>query len=336
VSPDGAGPGVERRSGPVAPARRAGRRLSPQGRLRLGSLALVLVAVLALIAAFSPWWYTTTSSGATSSTAEFYPGTTFYAGGGGGGGVTSYASYGLGSVGGLYVGILVTSILLALLAGAVGLYGLGRASGRFGGSGGPRLARIALLAALGAAVVLAVVVPVAQPALYQAANPAGTCSPAPPASPCTSFWGTSHAGGSTTVWGAGAGWWLDILAALFVVVGLYLGTSAVLSERDAERRREEAASTELARRSAPPLQLEDLVGLAELKRRSDAGELPEAAFLEAKAHLLGPVPATDLLGPGARTPLPSRELDVLQELRDDGALTDEEYDLLRRRLLLWI
>jgi len=80
----------------------------------------------------------------------------------------------------------------------------------------------------------------------------------------------------------------------------------------------------------------DLEFLLELKARSDAGEVDAELFHDAKRRLLEAPPPDRSAAPSPRDPPPAEELALLDELRGVGALTDDEYALLERRILLWI
>lgn len=189
-------------------------------------MACLAAGLLGVVSAFTPWWYTSTSSSGTSSVAYFYPGGSIYAGGGGGGGITSYANYGLPSVGLLYAAAWVGAFVLAVTSWVVAGYAMGVSRGKWGSVPGRRTARTALLVAMVVGALLALAVPIAQPSLYRTDNPLGSCTSAAPPGPCASFWGTTHGGGTTTVWGAGLGWWLDLALVVLLLMALAVETSA--------------------------------------------------------------------------------------------------------------
>ena len=189
--------------------------------VRWASAGAVLAGLISLAAPFVPWWYTTTNTG-TLSTAEFYPLGGLYASGGGGGGFTSFASEGLGSVGTLYVGAAALALGVGFLALSAGGLGIARTTGHAASRRARLVARSVLVVALVASVAAVVAVPLVQPSLFANADPHGTCSTPSSAGSCTSFWGTYHASGVTTVWGAGAGWWSEAVAA-FLLAAAWLG-----------------------------------------------------------------------------------------------------------------
>lgn len=309
---------------------------SPRRRAALAAFTLTLAGILAAGSAASPWWYLSTASGGSTFLVEYLPGNDLRVASVGGGGTTSYAAAGVASIGSMYVSVLAAAVVLALLAWTLAGYGLGRATGRWGGPRTRRLARAALLAGIGLSLVLAVAVPVVQPALYNAANPKGVCSSGYAPGACSSFWGSSHGVANSTSWGAGLGWWLDVGVAVLFGLGLLLRTFATVATEDRARLRAASSRSASRARDRGPVRLVDLQRLAELKRESDRGGVPLEAFLEAKQRLLADAPGASTAAPDPRAPLPSEELALLRALRDDGALSQEEYELLERRVLLWV
>ncbi len=210
----------------VVPSAKASRRLSSRARLGLGSLCACVASLLAGLAAASPWWYLTQTAAGGSTTVAFYPGADLRVTSVGGGGSESYASAGVPSVGILYEGILVGSVLLALAALAVLVLLVARARGHGSLAGPARRFRGIVLAALLLGLLLAAIAPVAQPQLYRGANPDGSCSGSSPVAACQGFWGSSTHEGLSSVWGAAPGWWLDLFAAGAFGLTLWLGSGA--------------------------------------------------------------------------------------------------------------
>lgn len=202
--------------GPGAAADRPDPSVRPRRAHLVGAVVLLVAGAVALSAALTPWWYTRTTSAGTSSTAEFYPGGSFYAGGGGGGGTTTYAAYGLALVGALYEGILAGSILLTLLAWASAGRGFLRSVRRSGPRRQDRTIPRVVAAGLALAVGLLLAVPLAQPSLYRSDDPGGSCAAGAATGPCSSFWGSAQSSGASRVWGAGTGWWLDLVLAVLL------------------------------------------------------------------------------------------------------------------------
>lgn len=203
-------------------------------------MACLVAGFLGAVSAITPWWYTSTSSSGTSSTAYFYPGGNIYAGGGGGGGITSYVDYGLPSVGQLYAAAFVGVLALVAVSWVVAGYALGVSRGKWDSVAGRRAARMALLAAIVVGALLSIALPTAQPSLYRADDPLGSCASAAPPGPCGSFWGTTHGASMTTVWGAGLGWWLDLALVVLLLPGLALAAFASAPSPEPARRRERA------------------------------------------------------------------------------------------------
>jgi len=228
--PDG---GAEAAPPPPGPRRDRPRSVT-RARLRLASTAALFAGLLAAASALTPWWYTSTSSSGTSSTAEYLPGSAIYVSGGGGGGYTSYTAQGLPTVATLYGSVLGGLAVVALLALGVAVLGFGRSLGRWNRPRGVPVVTATVLAGLVAGAVLAAAVPLAQPPLYRSDDPHGSCSPTPPPGPCSSFWGTSQVAGVTRVWGAGAGWWLDLACCVLFAAALMSGSTALLRDEGVE------------------------------------------------------------------------------------------------------
>lgn len=319
---------------PGPPAVRRG--LSAKARSDLASIAGLLGALLAIMSALTPWWFLSVTGPGTSSTVTFYPGSAVSTVTNGGGGTTSYDAIHIPSVGALYAGVLGGAVVLALFAAGAAVHGFASARGRWTSARARRLARSALSGALLVSLLLGIAVPVSQPALYQHDNPSNACSSATPPVACSSFWGKTAQGGATTTWGAGFGWWADVVAAGLLAVALVLAVATAAPAPVAVPPATPRPRGEEAPKPSSPLSVADLHRLAELKRLSDSGEVPLSTFQEAKQRLLDAAPEAGGAGPGPRAPLPSQELSLLKGLHDAGALTDEEYERLERRALLWI
>ncbi len=183
------------------------------GKRRWSSAGLgALAGVLLLLGASSPWWYLTSSSSGTSSIVEFYPGGLLHLVTSGGGGTTSYTQAGAPSVGVLYEVVLGALLGLTLVVAVIAADALRRERGTPGSRTARRAIRLALLGVIVGCAVMAVAVPIAQPALYRGDDPAGACGVAHPPAACGTFWGSTSRSGVASTWGAGAGWWLDVLA----------------------------------------------------------------------------------------------------------------------------
>ncbi len=78
----------------------------------------------------------------------------------------------------------------------------------------------------------------------------------------------------------------------------------------------------------------DLQRLEHLAWLVDNREAEAEAYVEAKLALLNRPTPSELVGPVPNLPLPTDELSALERLRSLGHLTDAEYELLERRVLL--
>ncbi len=222
------------RVGGPAPGPRRG--LSVGGRLGLAALCGLFASVLAALAVASPWWYLTTSSAGLSSTVAFYPGPDLRITTVGGGGAESYAAAGVPGVGSLYEGILAGTVALALLGLVVLVLLLILARRRTAAPWADRAVPRLLVAALVLGIFMAALVPIAQPQLYRAANPGASCSSPTPVPACQGFWGSSTHGGSSSAWGAGPGWWLDVVATLGLLLTVLVKPGKVAAVPDPARR----------------------------------------------------------------------------------------------------
>ncbi len=337
---------------PFRPAPRgwARLRLRPRARIRATTIACLGAGLVVLVGVLVPWWYLTTTSPGSTYTIDYYAGGSLRVSSSGGGGTTSYADAGVGSVGSLYGGVLAVGYALALLGLALGVYGFGRSFGWWGAVDRPRLLRWTLVGALGLTVALALVVPLLQPSLYHANDPAGVCTGANPPGPCYSFWGSSSASGATTDWGAGLGWFLALGGIVGFALALFVQFLPEAAPAPVPRSpiappptmppvpppRIDVRAAAPNAPPPPPLPIAQLRRLAQLKALSDSGQVPIEQFVQAKRELLDSPPPPR---PGGRPPtkdLPADELALLESLRRSGALTNDEFDRLRRRALLGV
>lgn len=88
--------------------------------------------------------------------------------------------------------------------------------------------------------------------------------------------------------------------------------------------------------SPPPVSMEELEQLEHLAWKVDTGEADAEQFVEAKLGLLTKPTPEDLIGPISHLGLPTDELSSLERLHASGHLTDSEFELLRRRVILKI
>ncbi len=239
---------------PASPARRRlGRRLLGgwKGQIPRLVLFLLLLAgfVLSAVSLGTAWWVYQSSGGNSSATVLFNPGSTYSVsctGSGCGGfaqGSFSYNSFGsaIGSLYGSLDGALIFVVVLAAIATAIGILAI---AGRIG-RGLTIVGSLLGIAAGGALIGLSLWVESSQPGSFAASvtfQGAGGQGP----NPTTSFWGTADAGGSSAVWGAGAGWYGALIGGtLLVAIAIVL----VLATRSATPRRVPAP----APRASPPV-----------------------------------------------------------------------------------
>lgn len=181
------------------------------------SVLAVIAGICSGISTISSWYTISVSGSGVSEALEFQPGDSLSASANGASASATYASQGLGQVGGLYEGVLVFGIVvmaLSLIVGAVGLlwtFGKLRTNskGRAFQSWASCLVVVALVAVL--------LVPLVQPALLR--NDPGSVCPNQSQinTPCNAFWGSASSGGVSLTWGADAGWYLEIATVVLLV-----------------------------------------------------------------------------------------------------------------------
>lgn len=300
---------------------------------RLTAAAITIVSgILFAVSTAVPWW---SLSGLFSSfgsgTVQFLPGDSYSASAGSSSASGTYSSLGLGPVGGLYEGILAIAIVLtalSMLFGALGIVGgLGRLrSPRWFGA----IRNVGILVTA-VAVFAIVIVPALQPTLFHRSAP-GTCAGSSGAqSPCSNFWGSASAGGTSISWGADLGWYLTI-------AGLVLAIAAVViwaSSRSEPWGVPYYSGGSLASRAAiqPPVAVSsvDLDRLIQLKQMVDSGHLTLQEFQQVKYRILGQMEPSSLVSQPVLSP--SDELQRVKMLHESGVLTDAEYDELRKRVV---
>ncbi|MCI4373009.1 MAG: hypothetical protein L3K02_05145 [Thermoplasmata archaeon] len=225
---------------------------------RLTASTLLLIATLLLAASMAvSWWGASISGGGHATVIGFAPGSSYNAQGGFNGTVQqTYISAGLVHVGELYEAVLGIG-LVATIAGLVSvvLSYLG-AFASFKTRRTIPLSLLITLISLASAATLPILVALGQPGAFNADNTSGfgsaACGPSP--NPCTAFWGSISAGGSTVSWGADVGWYLAVAAAVLLLVAFI----QLWSVRNAPYARDEvrAASAYMAAlpsgSSAPP------------------------------------------------------------------------------------
>lgn len=113
-----------------------------------------------------------------------------------------------------------------------------------------------------------------------------------------------------------------------------LGVAAFWGRPKATAAAPTASATEAA--SQGPVSMSDLQLLEHLAWQVDSGEAEAEQFVEAKLALLSKPTPEDLVGPIAHLALPTDELSSLERLHASSHLTDPEYEVLRRRVILKI
>jgi hypothetical protein len=192
---------------------------APQSAFRrlIASVLFFLAAILAGIAAFTPWW-TIAASGTVNESFSFFPGSS-YSEVNGAHGATMFYTYSshadLASLAGLYegvLGLLLAALVLGLVVGIVGLVvSFGRLPG-FAQNHAVRWLAIVLIVLLAVAIA---VVPSLQPGLITGCSSTGSTE-------CNSFWGSTSTAGLTSTWGSGLGWYLAIGAVAALVAGFFV------------------------------------------------------------------------------------------------------------------
>ena len=196
----------------------------PYGAMRFAASVLCLVSgILDGVSSVSSWWAITLSGSSGSGTVSFLPGGSYEGSFGGSSGSATYTSGGLGYVGSLYEGVLALALIGMVLALAAGVLGVLAARGRRRSLGRYRTVRRLVLAVLVIALLAIIIVPALQPTLFGASNPSDLCTSALGSStPCNSFWGSASANGENVTWGAEAGWFLTLGAAVLLVAAFAL------------------------------------------------------------------------------------------------------------------
>jgi hypothetical protein len=195
---------------PMAPA--------SSGRNVAAGALLLIGGILSFVSGFVAWW--TYSGGGF--TLSFLPGQNVSESGFGQTLTMSYASLGIGPVGGLYLALLALAILvgiLALVGGILGLVGgMGRLPGRRHG-----MVRGLALGALILAIVAVAIAPAMQPWTFHDSSSGNVCSSnfGNGTSPCGSFWGSANG----FSWGASTGWYLMVGALVLALIGMILWRS---------------------------------------------------------------------------------------------------------------
>jgi hypothetical protein len=191
--------------------------------MRMAAAALILVGgILALVSAFTAWWSLSFSG----SSISFFPGSSYTGSGFFGSQTVTYASGGIGPVGGLYEAILALVIIAGILGIVAGLLGLVAAMGRLPAHRHGMVKGLAI-AAIVLALVAVILAPAVQPWAFHDSSNNGSCSGLGlnGSSPCGAFWGSASSHGFTVTWGAADGWYLALVAFVLTLVGFVLWRS---------------------------------------------------------------------------------------------------------------
>ncbi len=215
VSPAESSPNT---GGPNSSAMSSKPRLSEEeiGVARYTAAGLVLASgILALYSIFSYWWLI--SGFPTGTGVAFFPGASLR----NNGTFSTYASAGLGPVGGVYEAILVLAIVagvLAIVGGALALLMTARHRK-------PQNMRIGGLILAGVVIegITVAIAPAMTPwALNDSGGTPSFCSGWTEGSPCSSFWGTGTYGGAGLTFVGADGWIIMIGALALGVLGVVI------------------------------------------------------------------------------------------------------------------
>jgi hypothetical protein len=201
----------------------------PSGRRVAAAALLALAVVLAGISLGSSWWTISTVEDGTTGYIYFLPGSSAGFNEAGNSGTQSYTSGELNNTGMLFqalfyliVGALAVAAVGCVLAFVCALHRAPKSSWSTG-------AAATSVAALALALVGVVLVPAVEPSLFAKDNPDNICGAFQGAgsnSPCTTFWGSLTTTHGTVTWGADLGWYLMVIALVFLVAAFVLWFSA--------------------------------------------------------------------------------------------------------------
>jgi len=186
----------------------------------LASVLAMVAGTLSGVSMLSAWWSLSLSTGGHHYTLSFLPGNALTASVDQSPASGTYASVGLGQVGGLYEAVLAFGIVVTLLSIVAGIVGL---LWTFGTLCGPSRGSAFEMLTIGLAIVSVgaiALVPLVQPSAL-ASGSFIPCSSSGGGSPCNSFWGTISGPNGTGTWGADAGWYLEI-GAIALLLGAFV------------------------------------------------------------------------------------------------------------------
>jgi len=310
--------------------------LQSMRRLMVAAIAFA-GAVLSGLALVCSWWTISVSGSGGSGSLSFLPGDSLTGSFAGGSSVTqTYASNGLGPVGGLYEGVLAGAIIALVLGLVAGLLALLVSFGKIRNA--KRYSTIRNLLALGllAVLILAVVVPSLQPTLFSNSNPSSLCSSTlGTKTPCNSFWGSINGNGETITWGSDVGWYLAVSSAVLLFAALILWIASRRDPWSAAPGPFSAVGVQgpPGYPSPPGESSVPLDQLAQLKAFVEAGYITASEFETVKSRILafpdGPAPPNS----GMIRTATEHDLRRLKEMHDAGTISDSQYADLRRRVL---
>lgn len=187
----------------------------------LASVLAMAAGVVSGVSMLSAWWSLSLSTGGHHYTLSFLPGNSLTASVDQSSASGTYASIGLGQVGGLYEAVLAFGVVVTLLSFVAGVVGLlwtfGRLRGPSRGSAFEMLAIGLAIVSIGAIVL----VPLVQPSAFASGSFIPCSSASSVGSPCTSFWGSVSDPNGTGSWGADAGWYLEV-GAIALLLGAFV------------------------------------------------------------------------------------------------------------------
>lgn len=185
--------------------------------MRLSAAAIAFVAgICSAISAFTAWW-TVSASGPDTASVSFLPGDSMSGAFSGSTASYTYASQGVGQVGGLYEGVLAVALVAMALSFVAGIIGIVLATSRAHSQSTSRAFLTLTIVVIVVALVIVLLVALGQPGIL-ALNPAGACSGYPGSkTPCNSFWGSVSGNGETVSWAADTGWYLEISSLVLAI-----------------------------------------------------------------------------------------------------------------------
>jgi hypothetical protein len=198
-------------------------KLSVKGTRLTASTLLLIATILLAVSMGVSWWGASISGGGRGSVIGFEPGASYTVQGGFNGTTQfAYISAGLVHVGQLYEAVLGIGIVAAVAGLISALLSYLGAFSMFRSRKVLPFSMVITLISLACAAALPSIVALGQPGAFKADNTAGfgssSCGASP--NPCSDFWGSTTAGGTTLSWGADVGWYLAIAATVLLLIAL--------------------------------------------------------------------------------------------------------------------